>query len=116
MIEYIRGDLLIRSDFEIRTFMEEGRDIDLFIPIDNRTLNLSIEGLPDFMDSRIQLNEVRNIIIRFSMEEDNNYCTIHFLKSIDLQSATMNFIIDYSKHYIKLERKEYCVEMHILKR
>lgn len=114
MIEYRKASLLIKSDFEIRTLMEEGEDIDLFIPTDHRILNLNIEGLPDYMDDRIQLNEVRNIIIRFSTKEDNKHCTIHFLRNIDLQSAVMNFVIDYSNHYIKLEKKEYNGEMYIL--
>ena len=45
--------------------MEDGPDIDLFIPIDYRTLNLYIEDMPAYMEGRIQLTEVRNIIIRF---------------------------------------------------
>lgn len=114
MVEYRKGNLFIKSDFEIRTFMEDGKDVDLFIPLDYRTLNLNIEGLPYYMDDRIQLNEVRNIIIRFSMEKDNDKCTIHFLRNIDLQSAVMNFVIDYSEHYIRLEKKEYNGEMHII--
>lgn len=115
-MEYRRGNLLIESDFEIRTIMEDGSDIDLFIPIDYRTLNLEIDDLPSFMDNRIQLNEVRSIIIRFSMEEGNNYCTIHFLKNIDLQSATMNFVMDYSEHRIRLTKGDYSSEMHIFRK
>ena len=107
---------MIESDFEIRTIMEDGPDIDLFISMDYRTLNLEIDNLPDFMDNRIQLNEVRSIIIRFSIEEDNNYCTIHFLRSMDLQSATMNLVMDYSKHYIRLIKRDYSSEMYILKK
>lgn len=116
MIEYKKGNLLIISDFEIRTLMEGGSDIDLFIPMDFRTLNLHIEGIPDYMDNRIQLNEVRNIIIRFSIEEDNNYCTIHFLNNIDLLSAVMNFVMNYRDHYIRLKKEEYSVEMYIKKK
>jgi len=116
LVEYRKGNLLIESDFGIRTIMEDGMDIDLFIPMAHRTLNLNIEDLPSFMDNRIQLNEVRSIIVRFSMEVDNDYCTIHFLRSIDLQSAIMNFIVDYSKHYIKITRKEYNGEFHILEK
>ncbi|WP_236913632.1 hypothetical protein [Clostridium sp. Cult2] len=114
MVEYKKGHLQIISDFEIRTLMEEGPDIDLFIPTDFRTLNLYLEGIPNYMDNRIQLNEVRNIIIRFSTEEDNDYCTVHFLRNIDLQSAIMNFVFNYKNHYIKLKKKEYNAEMHII--
>lgn len=114
MIEYKKGYLQIISDFEIRTIMEEGPDIDLFIPLDLRTLNLYIEDMPQYMDNRIQLNEVRNIIIRFSTEKNSNYCTVHFLRNIDLQSAVMNFVFNYKNHHIKLKRKEYNAEMHII--
>ena len=58
-------------------------------------------------------NEVRNIIIRFSTEKDNDLCTVHILRNVDLQSAIMNFIINYKEYYIKLERKEYSGEMYI---
>lgn len=114
MIEYRKGFLQIISDFEVRTIMEEGTDIDLIIPIDLRTLNLHIEEMPDYMDSRFQLNKVRNIIIRFSTEENNYYCTVHFLENIDLQSATINFVFNYKNHYIKIIRKEHNAEMHII--
>lgn len=116
MVEYKKGNLLIVSDFEIRTLMEDGPDVDLFISTDFRTLNLHIKGLPDYIDDRVQFTEVRNIIIRFSTNEDDNYCTIHLLRSIDLQSATVNFVMNYKEHYIKLEGKEYSVEMYLIKK
>lgn len=116
MLEYTRGNLSIISDFEIRTIMEKDYDIDLFIPIGSRTLNLHIEGLPDYMGNRLQLLEVRNIILRFNTEEDNNYCTIHFLRNIDLRSAIMNFVINYKDHNIRLKKKEYSIEMYINKK
>lgn len=114
MLEYKKGNLLIISDFEIRTLMEDSLDMDLIIPIDFRTLNLHMEDIPDYIDSRIQLTEVRNIIIRFSTKKDNDYCTIYFLRSVDLQSAVMNFVMSYKDHYIKLERRKYSGEMYIL--
>lgn len=112
-MEYKNGNLLIISDFEIRTLTEDELNVDLFIPMDFRTLNLHFEDLPAYLDSRIQLNEVRNIIIRFSTEEYNDLCTVHILRNVDLQSAMMNFIISYKEHYIKLERKAYSGEMYI---
>lgn len=113
MIQYKKGNLLILSDFEIRVLTEDERDVDLFIPIDYRTLNLYLEGLPDYLDNRIQFTEIRNIIIRFSMEKDNDYCTIHLLRNIDLHSAVSNFVINYRDHYVVLKNKEYSSEMHI---
>ncbi|NLY66359.1 MAG: hypothetical protein GX069_02235 [Tissierellia bacterium] len=112
-MEYKKGRLKIQSDFEIRPFMEDGPDIDLIIPLEYRTLNLYIDGMPDYFNSRIQLLGVKNILIRFSTLEDNTLCTIHFLRNIDLQSAVMNFIFDYKEHFIKLKEQEYSAEIYI---
>lgn len=116
MIEYRKGNLLILSDFEIRPFVEEGPDIDLIVPLDNRTLNLYIEGMPGYIDERLQLLEVRNILIRFSIEENNSLCTVHFLRNIDLKSAIMNFVFNYENHNIYIRNNEYSTEMSIIKR
>ncbi len=59
MIIYEKEKLIIKSDFEIRTLMEQNSDVDLFIPTNFRTLNLYLEDLPDYIDSRIQLTEVK---------------------------------------------------------
>lgn len=107
---------MILSDFEIRPFMEEGLDIDLIVPLDNRTLNLYIDGMPCYIDRRLQLLEVRSILIRLSVEENNNLCTVHFLRSIDLRSAIMNFVFSYENHYISIKNSEYSAEMSIVKK
>lgn len=112
-MEYRNGNLKILSDFEIRILREEGKDIDLFIPLNCRTLNLYLEDFPDYFDERIQFTEIRNIIIRFSMEEANDYCTIHLLRNIDLHSAVANFVVNYKDHHIVLKDKEYSSEMYI---
>lgn len=115
MIEYRNGDLNIISDFEIRPLMVDDTDIDLFIPIDYRTLNVHLEGMPNYIDDRLQLLKVRSIIIRFSTKENNSLCTVHFLRSIDLQSAVMNFVFDCKNSNIRLVNEEYSVEMYIAK-
>ncbi|NMB08071.1 MAG: hypothetical protein GX981_06775 [Tissierellia bacterium] len=116
MTVYEKGNLIIKSDFEIRILREEGNDIDLFIPLNYRTLNLYLQDLPDYMDNRIQFTEIKNIIIRFSTEKENDYCTIHLLRNIDLHSAVANFIINYKDHLIVLKNREYSSEMHIKKK
>ena len=68
------------------------------------------------MDNRIQFTEIKNIIIRFSTEKENDYCTIHLLRNIDLHSAVANFIINYKDHLIVLKNREYSSEMHIKKK
>ena len=113
MRKYKKGNFLLLSDFEIRPFMEEGPDIDLLIPINHRTLNLYIDQMPSFIDNRFQLLDIRNILIRFSTIEENNMCTIHFLRNIDLRSAVLNLVWDYTDHYIKVKKLEYSAEILI---
>ncbi|HLR35609.1 MAG TPA: hypothetical protein VK071_09855 [Tissierellales bacterium] len=115
-MRYKSGNLLIISDFEIRLLKEEELDIDLLIPLNFRTLNLHIEGLPKYINRRIQFPRVRNIVIRFTKIKGNEFCTIHILNSIDFQSAIANFEVNYEKHCIRLEKKEYSVEMYIKKK
>ena len=110
---YNEGKLYIDSDFEIRVVREDGNDIDLFIPIGNRTLNLYLGDGIEALNSRLQLSIIKNLIFRFSMDEDNNISTIHMLRSIDLHSSVVNFEIDYSKHMIEIKDKEYFVEMRM---
>lgn len=110
---YMRSNFCIDSDFDIRVVREEGTDIDLFIPIDNRTINLYLNNCPDYIHSRLQFPMVRNIIVRFSVSDENNIATIHFLKSIDLQSSLINFEIDYENHMIEIKDKKFFVEIHI---
>ena len=110
---YNRDKLYINSDFEIRTIREDEGDIDLFIPIENRSLSLYFDDTRDFLCSRMQFSIVKNLIFRFSTDVNNNTATIHMLKSIDLHSSVVNFEIDYSNHMIEIDDKEYSVEMRI---
>lgn len=110
---YNKGKLYIDSDFEIRVVREDGNDIDLFIPIGDRTLNLYLGDVIEALNSRMQFSIVKNLIFRFSIDSENNTSTIHMLRSIDLHSSVVNFEIDYSNHEIEIKDKEYFVEMRI---
>lgn len=114
MNKYEKFNLIIHSDFEIRKLREEKDDIDLLIPLDLSVLNLHIDNMPGYISDRFQLTEVRSILIRFTTDSNNNYCTIHFLKSIDIQSAIINFTMDYTNHNIKISKSDYSVEMYLL--
>lgn len=113
MNKYDINGLTIESDFDIRSLREMGMDIDLLVPIDYRVLNLHIEGMPDFISDRFQFTEVKNIIIRHTTDSENTYCTIHFLRSIDMNSALLNFSMDYKGKLIKITDKDYSVHMFI---
>ena len=110
---YDKGKLHIDSDFEIRIVREDGNDIDLFIPIGNRTLNLHFDDNMNSLNSRMQFSIIRNLIFRFSLDSNNNLATIHMLNSIDLHSSVVNFEIDYSSSVVEITDKEFFVEMKI---
>lgn len=69
--------------------------------------------MPEYISDRFQFTEVKNILIRFTTDHDNNFCTIHFLKSMDLQSAIINFTMDYTNHNIKIIKSDYSVDMYL---
>ncbi|WIF95781.1 hypothetical protein [Caminicella sporogenes] len=110
---YKKGKFCLNCDFDIRVIREDENDTDLFIPVENRTVNLYFEDFPSYLKSRVQFLMVRNIIIRFCSREDNNACTVHLLRNIDLQSAHVNFEINYENHIIEIIDKEYFIDMKI---
>ncbi|MTI65780.1 MAG: hypothetical protein FH753_04180 [Firmicutes bacterium] len=112
---YEKSNLTIYSDFEIRTVREENKDIDILIPIENRTVNMNLDDLPEYIDSRIQFPLVKNIIIRYNTTNDNNTCTIHLLRSIDLQSSMVNLVIDYTKHHLEIRDKSFYIDFRLKK-
>ncbi|QEK12450.1 hypothetical protein FQB35_08705 [Crassaminicella thermophila] len=113
-MKYKKGNFCIEHDFEIRTVREDKYDIDLFIPIEDRTLNLYLDHEIDYLDTRLQFSMVKGIIIRFCTLGEHNTCTIHLLRNIDIHSAIVNFEMDYSKHFIVIKDKKYFVEMRFM--
>ena len=59
--------------------------------------------------SRIQVCEVKNIVIRFNVKKENNRCSIYFLKDIDLFSHLLNFELEYEDHEIIIRPEKYSV-------
>ena len=112
-MKYEKSGLIIQSDVEIRTIREENNDIDIILPLKNRTVNLYLDETPSYLKSRFQFLMIKNIIIRLSAIEKNNVSTIHFLRSIDLHSSVVNFEVDYSNHYFQVKNKEYLVEIYL---
>lgn len=113
MNRYNTNGLKINSDFEIRIMREMGKDLDLLIPIDGRVLNLYLEGMPDFISDRFQFTEVKNIIIRHTKDKVNTYSTVHLLRSIDMNSALLNFTLNYKDKEIRILDREFSVDMVI---
>ncbi|WFA07789.1 hypothetical protein [Tissierella sp. Yu-01] len=113
MNKYENGNLVIYSDFEIRKLREDKGDIDLLIPLDMRVLNIHMDDMPKYIDDRFQFSEVRNIIVRFTTSVENDYCTIHLLRSIDLNSAIVNFSMNYKEYNIKIIKSDFNAEMYL---
>lgn len=117
-LTYEKESFILQSDFEIREIRQEDEngDIDLFIPIEYRTVNLFLPFIePDKM-SRIQLSEVKSIVIRFNTDKANNRCSIHFLKNIDLLSHLLNFELDYTEYKILINHEEYSVSFELIEK
>ena len=115
-MEYFKNNLKIKSDFDIKSLDKFEEDIDLIISLDSRVVNLILEDLPDYIINRFQLTEVKSILIRHSVNTENNTLTVHFLRVIDLNSSLMNFSLDYTNFEIIIKDNEYSVDFIVQKR
>ena len=77
-MEYNKNNLKIISEVELNILNEMENDVDLIINLDNRVVNISLEDAPNYIINRIQLTEVKSILIRHSLVDGNNTATIHF--------------------------------------
>ena len=96
------GNLNLDSDFDYRVIREEDNDLDLYIDINYRCVDINI-GESNFFNSRIQFPYVRSILIRINKE--SYLMTVHLMRDIDLFSAFANFEVDYTN--IIFEIKNY---------
>lgn len=103
----------LKSDFEIRVLREDETDIDIIIPLGDRTLNFYFDGMPQYIGSRIQFSQIKNIIIRFSKLEEVNKCTFHLLRNIDLYSSVASFEFEYTDYATIVRSTEYSAELRI---
>lgn len=92
---YDNYNLSIISDFEIRNVREDNEDVDLLIPINNRSLNILFKDMPDYIHDKFQFPSVYGVMIRISKAKDNNIATLHILRNIDLYSSSVNFELEY---------------------
>lgn len=113
MNKYNNYNLNISSELEIKELHNLEEDVDIIINTDRGVVNLLLEELPEYIQSRFQLTEVNHILFRISKIQDTNLCTIHFLRVIDLNSSLMNFVLDISKIKIKIYKTEFQINMEI---
>lgn len=96
------GELNLNTDFEYRIIREEENDLDLFIDINYRTLDIETSG-SNFFNSRVQFPFVRSLILRINKTDST--MTVHLMRDIDLFSAFANFEVDISNCIINIENK-----------
>ena len=94
------GKLCSNTDFDYRIIREEDNDIDLFIDINYRSLDIDTCG-DSFFISRVQFPYVRSLILRINKE--SNVMTVHLMRDIDLFSAFANFEINYDYCIINIK-------------
>ena len=94
------GNLNLDSDFDYRVIREEDNDLDLYIDINYRCVDINI-GESNFFNSRIQFPYVRSILIRINKE--SYLMTVHLMRDIDLFSAFANLEVDYTNSIFKIK-------------
>ncbi|MGL4911580.1 MAG: hypothetical protein ACRC3Y_04030 [Romboutsia sp.] len=103
------GKLNLDTDFEYRIIREEDNDLDLFIDINYRSLNIDNSG-SDLFGSRIQFPFVRSIMLRIN--KDSHLMTVHLMRDIDLFSAFSNFEVNYENCVINIKNNLEKVSMY----
>jgi len=104
---YLRGETMIKigklkldSDFDYRIIREEDNDVDLYIDINYRCVDINV-GESEIFNSRIQFPYVRSILLRINKED--HLMTVHLMRDIDLFSAFANFEVDFSNSIFKIK-------------
>lgn len=96
------GNLNLDIDFDYRIIREENNDIDLFIDINYRSLDIDTDN-NGFFSSRVQFPFVRSLILRINKE--SNIMTVHLMRDIDLFSAFANFEVNYDNCVINIKNE-----------
>lgn len=94
------GKLKLDSDFDYRIIREEDNDIDIYIDINYRCVDINV-GESELFNSRIQFPYVRSILLRINKED--YLMTVHLMRDIDLFSAFANFEVDFSNSIFKIK-------------
>lgn len=96
------GKINLDCDFECRTIREENDDLDIYVDVNYRCLDIEL-GDSEFFNSRIQFPYVRSILLRINKTMET--ITVHLMRDIDLFSAFANFELDLSKHALYIKNK-----------
>ena len=70
------GKINLDCDFEYRTIREEDDDLDLYVDVNYRCLDINL-GDDNFFNSRIQFPFVGSILLRINKKHGNYYCSFN---------------------------------------
>lgn len=96
------GKINLDCDFEYRIIREEDNDLDIYVDVNYRCLDIEFEK-NNFFNSRIQFPFVRSILLRINKDLDT--ITIHLMRDIDLFSAFANFELNLSNQVLCIKNK-----------
>ena len=96
------GKINLDCDFEYRTIREEDDDLDIYVDVNYRCLDIEL-GENKFFNSRIQFPYVRSILLRINKNMET--ITIHLMRDIDLFSAFANFELDLSGYILSIKNE-----------
>ena len=93
------SNLSLDTDFEYRIIREDENDIDIFVDVNYRSVQINRKDMIYLHQDSIPI--CRSMILRIS--KLNHLMTIHFMRDIDLFSAFANFEIDYTDSVIRIK-------------
>ena len=96
------GKINFDCDFEYRIIREEDDDLDIYVDVNYRCLDIEI-GENNFFNSRIQFPFVRSVLLRINKNLDT--ITVHLMRDIDLFSAFANFELDLSNQILCIKNQ-----------
>lgn len=89
--ELRQNHIHLESDFLFRKVLKDEGDVDIWIAVEGRCVNIIVEEAPEFLLSRIQFPRVRWVIIRIANDSQEGTATLHFLGEEGRASAFCNF-------------------------
>ena len=96
------GKINLDCDFEYRIIREEDDDLDIYVDVKYRCLDIEL-GENNFFNSRIQFPFVRSVLLRINKNLDT--ITVHLMRDIDLFSAFANFELDLSNQILCIKNQ-----------
>ena len=97
------GKINFDCDFEYRIIREEDDDLDIYVDVNYRCLDIEL-GENNFFNSRIQFPFVRSVLLRINKNLDT--ITVHLMRDIDLFSAFANFEFDYKNYIFNIKNNQ----------